>query len=70
MEGDKMTGTKREEQIGYHKGSIATLYNERKEMIRIITVIDQIMNAHAAALQQLGVKITKTEEKQLEKALE
>ncbi|MDD5181660.1 MAG: hypothetical protein PHC66_00645 [Candidatus Nanoarchaeia archaeon] len=70
MEGDKMTVMKKEEQIGFHKGAINTLLKERQEMVRIITVIDQLLKAHASGLQQLGIKIGKTEEKKLEKALD
>ncbi len=58
----------KEEQIGYHKGSIETLINERKELYRLITIVDQLIKLHFDALQKLGVKLTKEEEK-LEKKL-
>ena len=64
-----MTGVKKDEQIGFHKGAIDTLLKERQEMVRIITVIDQLLKAHAGALHQLGVKISQGREEKLEKAL-
>ena len=65
-----MTVMKKEEQIGFHKGAINTLLKERQELVRIITIVDQLLKAHAGGLQQLGIKIGKTEEKRLEKALD
>ena len=55
-EAQKMT---REEEIGYHKGAINTLSNERNELIRIVGVVESLMQAHLKRLQELGVKITK-----------
>lgn len=63
------TKIQKDEQIGFHKGSIDTLLKERQELVRIITVIDQLLKAHAGALHQLGVKISQSKEEKLEKAL-
>lgn len=49
----------KEEQIGYHKGSIAVLSKEREEMIKIASITEQLIGMHAKALQDLGVDITK-----------
>jgi len=49
----------REEEIGYHKGSVMTLANERNEMVRIIQTIDTIVQAHLKRMEELGVKINK-----------
>jgi len=49
------------EKIGFHKGSISTLLKEREEMLKIITIIDNLVNAHAEELKKLGVDITKKE---------
>ena len=33
----------KEEQIGFHKGSLSTLAKEREEMIRILQIVEQLM---------------------------
>lgn len=52
------TGMSREEQIGFHKGSINTLMAERNELLKIVNVTEQLINAHVSELDKLGVKIT------------
>ncbi len=47
----------RDEQIGFHKGSLMTLSKERQELVRIIGIVEQLMQMHAASLQELGVKL-------------
>ena len=47
----------REEQIGFHKGALATLIKERQELARMLAIVDQLIQAHIKALEQLGVKI-------------
>ena len=47
----------KEEQIGFHKGSIATLAKEREELIRLINITEQLMQAHIKALKELGVDL-------------
>jgi hypothetical protein len=59
----------REEQVGFHKGSINTLLKEREEMVKIVTIVDQLLKAHMMALQKLGVKITQKNAEDLEKSL-
>ena len=49
----------KDEQIGFHKGSIATLAKEREELLKIINVIEQIMHAHNESLKKLGVDLEK-----------
>ncbi len=53
----------KEEQIGFHKGSLATLAKERQEMMRILGVVEQLMQMHVKALQDLGVDLTKEQAK-------
>lgn len=50
------------EQIGFHKGALTTLLKERNELARMIQTVDQLMNMHIKALEDLGVKITGKEE--------
>ena len=45
------------EQIGFHKGALTTLAKERQEMVRILQVVEQLMQAHIKALKDLGVDI-------------
>ena len=45
------------EQIGFHKGSLMTLSKERQELARILSIVEQLMQMHAAALNELGVKL-------------
>lgn len=47
----------KEEEIGYHKGALGTLINERNELIKMAQVVEQIMQAHLKRLEELGVKI-------------
>jgi hypothetical protein len=47
----------KDEQIGYHKGSINTLLAERSELIRMASITEQLINAHAQELEKLGVKL-------------
>jgi len=47
----------KEEEIGYHKGSLSTLVNERNELIKMAQVTEQIMQAHIKRLEELGVKL-------------
>ena len=44
-------------EIGYHKGSLNTLVNERNELIKMIQMVESIMQAHIQRLEELGVKI-------------
>jgi len=48
----------KEEKIGYHKGAIQTLVNERNEMIRIAQVTESLIKAHLEELRKLGVNIS------------
>jgi len=47
----------KEEQIGFHKGSLATLVKEREEMMRILQIVEQLMQMHIKELKDLGVDL-------------
>lgn len=51
--------TSKEEQIGFHKGSLSVLAKEREEMLRILGIVEQLMQMHVAALRELGVDLEK-----------
>jgi len=54
-----MTETKmsKEEQIGFHKGSIATLAKEREELVKMVRIVEQLMQLHIKNLKDLGVDL-------------
>ena len=49
----------KDEQIGFHKGSLTTLIKERQEIERIMQIINTLMQAHIKALKELGVDLEK-----------
>ena len=55
-----------DEQIGFHKGALSTLAKERQEILKMITIVDQLIQAHIRALKDLGVDLEK-EAKQAKK---
>ncbi|MBI2631703.1 hypothetical protein HYW75_01750 [Candidatus Pacearchaeota archaeon] len=52
-----MENENKDEAIGFHKGAINTLVNERNELIRIVQVTETLVQAHIKALEELGVKL-------------
>jgi hypothetical protein len=56
----------KEEQIGFHKGSITTLLKEREELVRMVNIIDKLLGAHASALKELGVDLGQKQSKKSE----
>jgi len=59
---DKQDKQSRDEQIGFHKGSMSTLLKERQEMVRILGIVEQLIQMHMGALKELGVDIQKEAE--------
>ncbi len=53
----------KDEQVGFHKGALSTLAKERQEMMKILGIVEQLMQMHVKALQDLGVDLTKEMEK-------
>ena len=49
--------TNEQETIGFHKGSLATLSKEREELLKIVSITEQLMKAHMEALKKLGVDL-------------
>ena len=50
----------KQEQVGFHKGSLMTLSKERQELVRIVGIVEQLMQMHATALTELGVPLDQT----------
>ena len=46
-----------EEQIGFHKGALSTLAKEREEMMRILQIVEQLMQMHIKGLKDLGIDL-------------
>ena len=53
----KESAMSEEEEIGYHKGALQTLVNERNELIKIIQITEALVQAHLKRLKELGVEI-------------
>lgn len=58
-----------EEQTGFHKGALTTLAKERQELVRLVQVVEQLMQAHLKALKDLGVDLEKESKTKLEDAV-
>jgi hypothetical protein len=54
-------GVSKDEQIGFHKGALSTLAKERTEMMKILNIVEQLMQMHVKALQELGIDLTKAQ---------
>ena len=55
------------EKVGFHKGSLATLTKEREELMRILQIVEQLMQMHIKELQDLGVDLVAEAKKQAKK---
>ena len=53
----------RDEQIGFHKGALTTLAKEREEMLKILSIVEQLMQMHIKSLKELGVDLQKEAQK-------
>ncbi len=62
--GDKMAEAKvtKDEQVGFHKGALSTLAKERQEMMKLVSIVEQLMQMHVKALEELGVDLQKMAE--------
>ena len=61
-----------DEQIGFHKGALTTLAKEREEFVKLLNIVEQLMQMHIKALKDLGVDLEKEAKKKkvsLEKKL-
>ena len=49
----------KDEQIGFHKGALTTLAKEREEMLKILSIVEQLMQMHIKSLQEMGIDLQK-----------
>jgi len=47
----------KEEEIGFHKGTLNTLVAERTELVKMIGNVEAIMQAHIKRLKDLGIEL-------------
>ncbi len=47
----------KEELIGYHKGCVSTLSKEREELLKMVSITEQLMAMHLKSLKELGVDL-------------
>lgn len=47
----------KDEEIGFHKGALNTLVNERNELVKLAQFVEQLMQGHLKRLEELGVKL-------------
>ena len=57
------TSVSRDEQVGFHKGALTTLAKEREEMLKILAIVEQLMQMHIKSLQELGIDLQKESQK-------
>ncbi len=60
----------KEEQIGFHKGALTTLAKEREEMLKILSIVEQLMKMHVKSLQDLGVDLQKEAQQKAKRPIE
>ncbi|MAG91461.1 hypothetical protein CMO83_02195 [Candidatus Woesearchaeota archaeon] len=53
----------KDEQIGFHKGALTTLAKEREEMLKILSIVEQLMQMHVKGLKELGIDLQKESKK-------
>ncbi len=57
----------KDEQIGFHKGSISVLSKEREEMLKIAGITEQLIQLHLKQLEELGVDTSEVKQETTEK---
>ena len=60
----------KDEQVGFHKGALTTLAKEREEMLKILSIVEQLMQMHVKSLQDLGVDLQKPSQTKTKKPIE
>ena len=60
----------KEEQICFHKGALTTLAKEREEMLKILSIVEQLMQMHVKSLKELGVDLQKEAQTKAKKQIE
>jgi len=53
----------KDEEIGFHKGALSTLSKERMELMKMLGIVEQLMQMHIASLKDLGIDLEKEAKK-------
>ena len=56
-EGKEKINVSKDEQVGFHKGALSTLAKEREELMRILSIVEQLMQLHIKSLKELGIDL-------------
>ncbi len=59
---DNHDGTNKDEQIGFHKGSLNTLVKEREELLKMVNIVEQLIKMHVNSLKEMGIDLTKAQQ--------
>jgi len=59
--------TNKDEQVGFHKGALTTLAKEKEEFLKVLNIIDSLMQMHLNSLKDLGIDLEKEAKKTLKK---
>ncbi len=62
-----MENVSKEEQIGFHKGSLSTLAKERQELLKLVNIVEQLMQMHVKSLSDMGIDLQKMAQEASEK---
>lgn len=61
-----------DEKLGYHKGALESLINEKAELGRLLQIVNSLIERHSKALNKMGVDVEKfmknLQERQQQKA--
>lgn len=57
MDKKKQAKASNDEQIGFHKGALSTLAKERLELLKLVQIVEQLMQLHIKGLKELGVDL-------------
>ncbi|GEM_PF-3480002 len=47
------------EKLGYHKGALEALINEKIELSRLMKIVDSLIQRHSKSLEEMGVDVEK-----------
>ena len=46
-----------QEKIGFYKGCVDTLLKERQELLRIVKITEELLQAHVKSLKEMGINL-------------
>ena len=64
---EEKSASDKSEKVGFHKGSLATLTKEREELLRILQIVEQLMQMHIIELKDMGVDLIAQAKEQAKK---